>query len=47
MFTQLGAGAGLAVSNLVFFVVAVTIGEKSDVFLDWGWRVPGGSGHPR
>ena len=40
MFTQLGAGAGLAVSNLVFFVVAVTIGERSEVFLDWGWRVP-------
>jgi len=40
MFTQLGAGAGLAVSNLVFLVVNVTIGEKSEVFLDWGWRVP-------
>lgn len=40
MFTQLGAGAGLAASNLVFLVVALTIGEHSDVFLDWGWRVP-------
>lgn len=40
MFTQLGAGAGLAASNLVFFTVAITIGEKSQVFLDWGWRVP-------
>lgn len=40
MFTQLGAGAGLAVSNLVFLVANVTIGEKSEVFLEWGWRVP-------
>ncbi len=40
MFTQLGAGAGLATSNLVFLVANVTIGEKSPVFLDWGWRVP-------
>lgn len=40
MFTQLGAGAGLAVSNLVFLIANVTIGEKSPVFLDWGWRVP-------
>lgn len=40
MFTQLGAGAGLAVSNLVFLLANVTIGEKSPMFLDWGWRVP-------
>lgn len=40
MFTQLGAGAGLAVSNLVFLLANVTIGEKSPVFLEWGWRVP-------
>lgn len=40
MFTQLGAGAGLAISNLVFLIANVTIGEKSPVFMDWGWRVP-------
>lgn len=40
MFTQLGAGAGLAVSNLVVLIANVTIGEKSPVFLDWGWRLP-------
>ncbi|WP_280829166.1 MFS transporter [Mycobacterium sp. OTB74] len=40
MFTQLGAGAGLAVSNLVVWIANVTIGEKSAVFLDWGWRLP-------
>ncbi|MUL84431.1 MULTISPECIES: MFS transporter [unclassified Mycolicibacterium] len=40
MFTQLGAGAGLACSNLVFLIASVTIGEKSPVFLQWGWRLP-------
>ncbi len=40
MFTQLGAGAGLAVSNLVVFTVSVTVGEKSAMFLDWAWRLP-------
>jgi metabolite-proton symporter len=40
MFTQLGAGAGLACSNLVFFIANITIGEKSPVFLQWGWRLP-------
>jgi metabolite-proton symporter len=40
MFTQLGAGAGLAVSNLVVLIANVTIGEKSPTFLAWGWRLP-------
>ena len=40
MFTQLGAGAGLASSNLVVLIANVTIGEKSPVFLEWGWRLP-------
>lgn len=40
MFTQLGAGAGLAVSNLVVLIANVTIGEKSATFLTWGWRLP-------
>ncbi|MGB8404349.1 MAG: MFS transporter [Mycobacterium sp.] len=40
MFTQLGAGAGLAVSNLVVLIANVTIGEKSPAFLSWGWRLP-------
>ncbi|BBZ66951.1 MFS transporter [Mycolicibacterium insubricum] len=40
MFTQLGAGAGLAVSNLVFLLATVTISESSPAFLTWGWRIP-------
>ncbi|MDQ0799503.1 MFS transporter [Arthrobacter sp. SLBN-112] len=40
MFTQLGVGAGLVLTNLVFLVVNFTMGEKSEAFLAWGWRVP-------
>jgi len=40
MFTQLGVGTGLVVTNAVFLVVNVTIGEKSAAFLTWGWRLP-------
>lgn len=40
MFTPMGAGAGLAASNLVVLIVNVTVGESSAVFLDWGWRLP-------
>ncbi len=40
MFTQLGVGAGLLLTNLIFLVVSATIGETSDAFLAWGWRLP-------
>ncbi|MET3936661.1 MFS transporter [Arthrobacter sp. OAP107] len=40
MFTQLGVGAGLVLTNAVFLVVNFTMGEKSEAFLSWGWRVP-------
>lgn len=40
MFPQLGVGAGLLLSNLVFLTVNLTVGEKSPAFLEWGWRVP-------
>ncbi|WP_201265367.1 MFS transporter [Rhodococcus sp. P1Y] len=40
MFTQLGVGSGLVLSNLVFLSANLTIGEKSPAFLEWGWRVP-------
>jgi metabolite-proton symporter len=40
MFTQLGAGAGLALTNVVFLIVNVSGGEKNDAFLTWGWRLP-------
>ena len=40
MFTQLGVGAGLVLTNVIFLAVNSTIGEKSSTFLTWGWRVP-------
>ena len=40
MFTQMGVGSGLVMSSLLFLVVDQTIGESSQAFLDWGWRIP-------
>src|SRR6185503_7015074 len=40
MFTQMGVGSGLVMSSLLFLVVNQTIGESSQAFLDWGWRIP-------
>ena len=40
MFTQMGVGSGLVMSSLLFLVVNQTIGEASQAFLDWGWRIP-------
>ncbi len=40
MFTQLGVGTGLVLSNAVFLTANLTIGEKSSTFMTWGWRVP-------
>jgi metabolite-proton symporter len=40
MFTQLGVGTGLLLTNVIFFGVHFTIGEKSSTFMNWGWRIP-------
>ena len=40
MFTQMGVGSGLLMSSLLFLAVNQTIGENSQAFLDWGWRIP-------
>jgi MFS family permease len=40
MFTSLGGGAGLVLTNLVFLGANSTIGEKSPEFMSWGWRIP-------
>ncbi len=40
MFPQIGVGAGLVLSSLVFFIVSSSIGESSNAFLTWGWRLP-------
>lgn len=40
MFTQLGVGTGLVLTNVIFLVVNTTIGETSPAFTSWGWRLP-------
>jgi MFS family permease len=40
MFTQLGLGTALVLSNLVFLVVHFAFGSTSSAFLQWGWRIP-------
>jgi metabolite-proton symporter len=40
MFTPLGAGTGLVLTNVVFLLVNFTIGETSPMFMTWGWRLP-------
>jgi MFS family permease len=40
MFTQMGVGSGLVMSSLLFLVVNQTIGETSQAFMEWGWRIP-------
>ncbi|CAN3131397.1 Major facilitator superfamily (MFS) profile domain-containing protein [Mycobacterium sp. smrl_JER01] len=40
MFTQLGLGTALVLSNLVFLVVYLGFGETNPAFLQWGWRIP-------
>lgn len=40
MFTQLGLGSALVLSNLVFLIVYLALGDTSSAFLQWGWRIP-------
>ena len=40
MFTQLGVGTGLLLANGTFSLVNSTIGEQSQKFMTWGWRLP-------
>jgi metabolite-proton symporter len=40
MFTPLGVGIGLVLTNVVFLLMTFTIGEKSPTFMTWGWRLP-------
>lgn len=40
MFTQLGVGSGLVLTNLIFLAVSATIGDASSAFMSWGWRIP-------
>ncbi len=40
MFTQLGLGTALVLSNLVFLGVHGAFGAAETAFLQWGWRIP-------
>ncbi|MDY6999937.1 MAG: MFS transporter [Actinomycetota bacterium] len=40
MFTQLGLGSALVLSNLVFLIVYLAFDDTSPAFLQWGWRIP-------
>ncbi len=40
MFTQLGLGTSLVMSNLVFLAVHVAVGDGTPAFMQWGWRIP-------
>ena len=40
MFTQLGLGTALVMSNLVFLAVHVAVGDATPAFMQWGWRIP-------
>jgi MFS family permease len=40
MFTQIGVGAGLVLTNLIFLVIHLSVAESSHAFMRWGWRIP-------
>nr|WP_041782316.1 MFS transporter [Mycolicibacterium chubuense] len=40
MFTQLGLGTALVLSNFVFLVVHAAFGGSGSAFYQWGWRIP-------
>lgn len=40
MFTQMGLGTAMVLSNLVFLLVHLAVGEDSPAFLQWAWRIP-------
>jgi metabolite-proton symporter len=39
-FPQLGAPLGFIIANGLFLVINGVLGEGSDAFMSWGWRVP-------
>jgi MFS family permease len=40
MFTLLGGGTATVLTSLTFLGVNVSIGESSQAFMQWGWRIP-------
>ncbi|GIG34871.1 MFS transporter [Cellulomonas pakistanensis] len=39
-FPQLGAPLGFIIANGIFLIINGVLGEGSDAFMSWGWRVP-------
>lgn len=39
-FPQLGAPLGFIIANGIFLVINGALGQGSDAFMSWGWRVP-------
>ncbi|HEY0216588.1 MAG TPA: MFS transporter [Cellulomonas sp.] len=39
-FPQLGAPLGFIIANGLFLIINGVLGEGSDAFMSWGWRVP-------
>lgn len=39
-FPQLGAPLGFIIANGIFLIINGALGQGSDAFMSWGWRVP-------
>jgi metabolite-proton symporter len=39
-FPQLGAPIGFIIANGIFLIINGALGQGSDAFMSWGWRVP-------
>ncbi|WP_230206385.1 MFS transporter [Microbacterium gorillae] len=39
-FPQLGASLGFALASATFLITNLTLGDQSDAFISWAWRIP-------
>ncbi|RMI14405.1 MFS transporter [Cellulomonas triticagri] len=39
-FPQLGAPLGFIIANGIFLIINAVLGQGSDAFMSWGWRIP-------
>lgn len=39
-FPQLGPSIGFALASMTFLIINLTLGDASDAFLSYGWRIP-------
>ncbi|WP_374455943.1 MFS transporter [Nocardioides sp.] len=40
VFPQLGPSIAIVLSSATFLIVNIAVGETSDAFVSWGWRIP-------